>query len=56
MSDERIIKILDLHYIPHIYINGVLYADSMISGTKEFECVVKVADMTPRELYTWLGY
>jgi hypothetical protein len=53
---EKIIKILDLHNIPHYEKNGRIYADSMEGGTKRFEYVVDTTYMTPYELLLWLGY
>lgn len=56
MTIPYIIRILDLHSVPHYERAGRIYADSMIAGTGLFERVEDVTDWTHRQLLEWLGY
>ena len=56
MRKETIIKILDLHSVPHYERDGEIYADSAIGGTALFQEVENVTDWSKRKLYDWLGY
>lgn len=56
MNIIEIIKILNLHSIPHYEKDGRIYADSMIGGTDLFESVEDVTRWTYQDLLAWLGY
>lgn len=56
MTAEKIIKILKNHGVPYKVEDGQILADSMISGTEQFEKTENVTTWTRAELLTWLGY
>lgn len=56
MSDDKIAKILGLHYVPYYEKSGRIYADSMIAFTAEFEGVEDMTGWTSQQIYDWLGY
>lgn len=56
MKNETIAKILSAHDIPHYIRNGHIFADSMQSGTAEFEFVDDLTGITKTELFDYLGY
>jgi hypothetical protein len=56
MTNATIKQILKNHGVPCYEINGNVYADSMISGTKLFERVENVTLWSRTQLMTWLGY
>lgn len=56
MDNLQIKKVLDAHSIPNYIADGHIFADSMISGTKEFEQVEDVTGWNMKKLYQWLGY
>lgn len=56
MTNTEIKRILTAHGIPHFTKDGVIYADSMISGTALFEKVEAVSGWSRLKLLHWLGY
>lgn len=56
MHLKQIETILKAHSVPYYIKNNQIYADSMISGTKLFDCTENVTNWTKKQLYVWLGY
>ena len=56
MNIIEIIKILNLHSVPHYEKDGRIYVDSMIGGTDLFEIVDDVTEWSYKKLRLWLGY
>ena len=56
MNIIEIIKILNLHSVPHYEKDGRIYVDSMIGGTDLFEIVEDVTEWSYKKLRLWLGY
>ena len=56
VSNEKIAKILDAHFVPHFEKDGRIFADSMMAGTALFEEVEDCTNWSIAKMRSWLGY